>query len=810
LIETTGRQSFKTNQSAMIKNYFKTTIRNLFRNKTFAAISIGGIAIGLAASWLITLYVADELSYDRFFSNANRICRVVQHGSWPGGTMNIVPTSAPFATAFKTTFPEVEDAARIDREGGGIIKYGDKIFKQDDICFADNSLLRVFDYHFLYGNANDALIQPQSIVISESLAIKIFGEASKAIDQTILFGSDNYPNKITGIITDMPENSHMQFSGIRSFGDGLNKDGWSNMYLYTYLLLKKGVNTSAFEKKIGALEKTIGAEMKYTNYKIELQPITSIHLHSKLDYELSNNGSISRVYIFIGIGLLVLLIALINYMNLSTARAAMRVKEIGIRKVIGSGRSNLVGLFITEALVITLAAAFIACILADLSLPLFNQLSGKDLDIWRFGIFNTTAFILAFALLTGFISGSYPALFLSRFKVIPSLKGQLGNMQANIVFRKSLVVFQFVIAVCMISGSFIIYKQLQYVNNKDLGFNKEQVAIFHIDNMKVRGEITELKQALLQSPLIQSVAAVGNPIGNNDLNENGFLFEKNGEMQTSSQLANKLYADEDFLKTMGLTLQQGRNFSKELLTDKDGSVIINETLMKTLGYTNAVGKKMMNPQNNTIYTVIGVVKDFHAYSLQHKIEPLVMMLPPVDKEKDNLYVTITKGKAAESLAYLKTTYSKFDNNNTADVHFLDENFANQYAAEQRQEQLSLAFTILAFIIACLGLTGLVLFTTAQRTKEIGIRKVLGASVTSVTTLLGKDFIRLVVIASFIAVPVAWFAMNQWLQDFAYRIKIEWWMFLLSGLAAIGIALITVCVQAIKAAIANPVKSLRAE
>jgi putative ABC transport system permease protein len=797
----------------MLQHYFKTAWRNLIRNKKYAAINIAGIAIGLAAFWLIALYVGDEFSYDRSFSNADRIYRIAQHASWQGGSMNIVPTSAPFAGAFKTTFPEVEDATRIDAEGGGVLHYRDKTLKQDDICFADNSFFKLFNYHFLYGDAATALSQPQSIVITKTLANKIFGSAANAINQTILFGSDNYPNKVTGVIDDMPHNSHLQFSGIRSFGDALNNNSWSYSYLYTYLLLKKGTDINAFENKLPAFEKKLAKQLDYTKFHIELQPLSSIHLHSNLDYELSANSSISRVYMFIAIALLILLIALINYMNLSTARSAIRVKEIGIRKVVGSSKKHLVQLFISEALLITFIAAIIACLLVQLSLPFFNQLSGKNLDIWRFGTFNTVAFIIVFALLSGFISGSYPALFISRFKMIPSLKGQLGNMQTGLLLRKSLVVFQFVIAVFLISGSFIIYKQMQYVNNKDLGFNKEQVLTFHIDDMKVRSEIPALKHALLQSPLIEGAASVGNPIGNNDLNTNGFHFEKNGEMNTASELANKLFVDEDFLKTTDIQLLQGRNFSKDISTDKDDAVIINETLMKTLGYKNAIGKRMQYPLpgdsiSNRI--IIGVIKDFHAYSLQHKIQPMVLMMPPNNQEKDNLYVKLAKGKTAQALAYLKNTYAKFDNNNTADFHFLDDNFNKQYVAEQKQEQLSLVFTILAFIIACLGLLGLVIFTTAQRVKEIGIRKVLGASVTSVTIMLGKDFMQLVMIATLIAIPVAWFTMNKWLEDFAYRIHIEWWMFLLSGFAAIVIALITVSVQAIKAAIANPVKSLRTE
>jgi putative ABC transport system permease protein len=447
-------------------------------------------------------------------------------------------------------------------------------------------------------------------------------------------------------------------------------------------------------------------------------------------------------------------------------------------------------------------------------MPFSNKVSGKELDIWRFGTYYTIGFVIVFALLAGLISGSYPALFLSRFKMIPSLKGQLGNMQTSALLRKSLVIFQFVIAVFLISGSFIIYKQMQYVNNKDLGFNKAQVLTFHIDDMKVRNEIPALKNALLQSPLIEDVAVAGNTIGDNYLGGHDFAFEKNGVMQSSSTMAKQLYIDDDFLKTMNIQLLQGRNFSKGMQTDQYGAILINETLMKQLGYTNAVGKKSEYRINQfadmSHRNIIGVVKDFHFSSLQHKIEPMVLMLPPAANEQDNLYVKIAKGKIAEGLDYLKKTYTKFDSRNTAAFSFLDEAFAKQYAAEQKQEQLSFIFTMLAFMIACLGLTGLVMFTVSQRIKEIGIRKVLGASVVSVTLMLGKNFMQLVLIATIIAMPVAWFAMHKWLQDFAYRIDIKWWMFLIPGLMAICIALITVCTQAVKAALANPVKSLRTE
>jgi putative ABC transport system permease protein len=516
---------------------------------------------------------------------------------------------------------------------------------------------------------------------------------------------------------------------------------------------------------------------------------------------------------FIAICLLVLLIAVINYMNLSTARSTMRVQEIGIRKVLGSGKKQLMGLFISEALLVTCIAALIAGFLVQLALPFFNDLAEKDLGLWRFGIVNTLASIIIFTLFTGLLSGSYPALVLSRFKMIPSLKGHLGNMNKSLVFRKSLVVLQFVITVCLISGSYIIYRQMQFVSQKDLGFDKEQILISHIDDMKVRSQIPTLKEALLQSPFVVSAATAGNPMGSDYIGKYGFNFEVNGKIQETAQVATFLYVDEDFLTTNGMKLIQGRNFSKDMPSDKDAAAIINQTQMEYLGYSDAIGKRVQYQTGNdsTIYRkIIGVVKDFHSTSLLHKIEPMVMLMPPEDKERDNLYIKIAKGQAVAGMAFVKNTYDKFDPNNQSDFHFLDDNFNRQYVAEQKQEKLSLIFTILAFSISCLGLLGLVIFIAAQRKKEIGVRKVLGASVTSVMVMLSKDFGKLVTIAALIAFPISWFAMERWLQDFAYRIEIKWWMFLLSGGIAVVIALITVSFQAIKAATVNPVKSLRTE
>jgi putative ABC transport system permease protein len=798
----------------MGKHYLKIAWRNIKRNKGYSFLNISGIAIGLAAFWLITLYVADELSYDKFFSNSEQIFRVAQHAKWENGKMDLALTSPPFAVALKNEFPDVEEAVRINIEGGDLINYGNKSFSQEDIWFAENTFFALFDYPFLYGDGATALKNPGSMVITESLANKIFGEASKAINETIALGNDKLPIKITGVINDIPKNSHMQFSAIRSFArEDLSSDNWNAAYLYTYLLIQKGTDPESFANKLVPFEKDLAKRMNFSHFKIELQALPDIHLYSHLDYELSANGNVELVYMFLFIGFLVLLIAVMNYMNLSTARAVMRVKEIGIRKVVGSEKKHLVGLFLSEAILVTFIASLLAFFIVQLSLPVFNQLAEKDLTLLHFGAFKTIGAIVIFSVLTGVLCGIYPALFLSRLRMIPSLKGQMGNLGSSIFLRKTLVVVQFVITVCMISGSYIIHKQMQFVSEKDLGFDKNQVLISHINDPKVRSKIPTLKATLLQSPLVESVATAGNPLGTNYLGKFNFFFEVNGKMQSTATMANYLYIDEDFLPTNGMELLQGRNFSPDRPTDIEGTVIINETLMKSLGYTDAIGKKINYKSGNDSLIsrqVIGVVKDFHSTSLQHKIEPMVLLMPPNDREKDNLYIKISKGKAVAGIAFVKSTMEQFDSENQVNVHFLNENFNRQYLAQQKQEKLSLVFTTLAFIISSLGLLGLVIFVTAQRRKEIGLRKVLGASETSVALMLSKDFGKLVGIASLIALPIAWFGMDRWLQDFAYHIKISWWMFLLSGSIAFAIAMTTVGYQALKAANANPVKSLRTE
>ncbi|GAB4010026.1 ABC transporter permease [Spirosoma migulaei] len=795
----------------MLGNYVKITVRTFWKNKLFSGLNVVGLGIGMAAVWLMVLYVANELSYDRFHAKADRIVRVVHYAQWPGGNLKLAPTSAPFGPALKNDYPEVEKAVRINTEGGGQITFNDKKMDVNNIFFTDPSVFDVFTFPFLYGDPASSLTKPQSIVLTKSVAENLFGDASKAVGKVIEF-SNHFPNTVTGVIEDVPTNSHFQFGALRSLPANYT-NGWQSFELYTYLLLTEGSNYKTLEAKLpGFYQKYLKKEMgNNVVYRMELQPLTSIHLHSQLDYEIGANGNARTVSIFAAVAALILLIACINYVNLYTARSLKRTREVGVRKAIGSYKWQLIGQFLTESILMTLLAGLVSASLVVMALPYFNQMADKTLSLGNPLI--TLLIVSVLSVCLGAVSGLYPALRLSGFRPVAALRGQLGNQSGSIFFKQSLVVFQFVATVALIACSGIVYRQMQFVMHSDLGFNKEQVLTFHVNSEDVRQRIDALKEALQRSPLVEGAAAASNPIGNNNIGGNGMFFEQNGAFSSSTQVVQKFQIDSDYLKTLQIKLLSGRNFSDSFKSDQMGAVLVNETLAKQFGWTDAVGKRVkyyIDQEKHTAEArVVGVVKDFHTYSLQHKIEPLVLQMPaPMDK--DNMYVRVQAGKVTEALAYIQSVYRTFDPTATLDFHFLDENFSQQYKAEQKQGEVLLTFTLLAVLIACLGLFGLAAFAAEQRTKEIGVRKVLGASVMSIVTMLSKDFLKLVLISIVIASPLAWYAMNQWLQGFAYKADITWWIFAVSGLIAIVIALLTVSFQSVKAALTNPVKSLRSE
>ncbi|MCF2488346.1 ABC transporter permease [Dyadobacter sp. CY347] len=797
----------------MFLNYFKIAFRNFRNQRLFSSLNIFGLAIGMAAVWLMVLYVADELSFDRFHEKANRIYRVTHEEEWPTGSFKLAPTSAPYAAAMQNEYPEIEKTVRISTEGGGTITFAEKKIEAGSIFFTDPSIFEVFTYPMLYGDPKTALQGSQKIVLTKTLAEKLFSKASDAVGKTVLF-SNNFPNTVTGVIADLPANSHMNFEALRSLPDNYTS-GWQQSDLYTYILLKNGVDAAKFEQKLpGFFEKYLKKEMGNMQYKMTLQPLTSIHLHSDLEFEIGANGNINTIYIFSVVAALILIIACINYINLYTARSMKRVREVGVRKAVGSKRSQLVAQFLTESFLMTILAGIIGVLLVKIALPFFNELSNKSLTISYHNGWSTMLAALAFVVIIGLVSGVYPALMLSGFRPVIALKGQLGSQIGGAQFRKSLVVFQFAVTVIMIACSGIVYRQLYYVNHKDLGFNKDQVLTFHIDKFEPRNQINAIKQKLNQSPLIESVSAASNPLGNNNLGSGGLFIEtESGEMPSSTQVVKRFSADGDFVKTLEIKLSQGRSFQNDSPADLTDALLVNEAMVKKQGWNDPVGKRIryfIDEKGTTREAkVIGVVADFHIYSLQHKIEPLVIQLP-APSDKDNVYVRIQRGKTQEALAYIGNAYKPFDPEAKLDFHFIDENFSRQYQAEQKQGSVLLSFAILAVIIACLGLFGLAAFAAEARTKEIGVRKVLGASVQNVVMLLSGDFLKLVVIAIVISIPVAVYAMKEWLKNFEYQTGLSWWVFASAGFIALVIALATVSFQALRAALVNPVESLKSE
>ncbi|MDH7463133.1 ABC transporter permease [Chitinophagaceae bacterium 26-R-25] len=794
----------------MLRNYFKTAFRNISRQKAYSFINISGLALSLTAVWIISLYVADELSYDRYHHNAERIYRLVSHGWWGEEKFDITGTSGLSAAAFKKDFPEVEDAVRIDPEGGGVLTYNDKTIKEGNIFFTDPSFFDVFTYHFIAGGTN-ALKEPNSIVLTKTLAAKLFGEPTTAINKIVYI--DKSPVNVAAVIEDVPASSHFTFNALRPFSPDYKGD-WSNLSIYTYILLKKNADIEKLRAKMPAfVTKYLTINAQNIHFNLELQPLTSIHLRSHLMYELGGNHDIKYIYVLSIVGLLILIIALINYINITTARASVRLREVAVRRIVGSSKNNLVSLFLAESISMIITAAAISVVLVALLMPLINDVTGKTLSIWRFGLPASIFYLLCFTLIAGLIGGLYPALFLSRFKAIPALKNQLGDVKGQVVFRKSLVLFQFAVTVVLITASLVIYLQLRYVSNTDLGFNKNQMMTFHIDSRDVREKVPALREALLQNPNVKAVASAGNPIGNNNIGMMDYNVEKNGVFEERSNLAYGLTVDPDFIPAMQIHLKEGRNFSKNIVSDSN-DVIVNEAFLQRQGWASGVGRRISRGQDSTgkilAVNIIGVVKDYHIYSLQHKIEPMIMQLPRNAMERDNMYVRLSESNLPQSLVDVEKTFRKFDPSATFDYQFLDKNFLAQYQAEQKQGQILLAFTILTICIACLGLFGLITFTVSQRVKEIGVRKVLGASVSSITILLTGSLLKIILLSMLVAVPFSWFMMHKWLQDFAYRIQLNWWIFVVSGFVAMIIALFTLCFQAFKAAIANPAKSLRTE
>ncbi len=799
----------------MLKNYFKIAFRNIFKNKVYSFINIFGLAIGLAGFILISILIKNELSYDSFNKNADRIYRVVEIQNQENiGKLKIAVTMGPLAPALKEYFPDVEYSARIVPSPPLFCKSGDKGFYEENISFADPSIFNILTIPFIEGNPETALASPFSIVLTQSIANKYFGEQDplgKTIRINSIFGAADY--KVTGLIKDYPENSHIYFNMLGSYSTMEHYVSWLKKWdtntLATYVLLRKGTSATKIDKQFPAfINHFIPPDTKTgekSDLQMYLQSLKDIHLYSSdIVYQTYNHnqGSISTVYIFSAIALFILLIACINFMNLATARSAKRIKEIGMRKVLGSTRKSLVYQFIGEAILISLIALLISLLIAELTMPYFKNIFGGKII---FSYEDSIVFMMqlvGITLAVGIISGSYPALFLSKFEPAESLKGTMSGKLKGSLLRKVLVVLQFSIAISLIICTGVVSNQMSYIKNKNLGFNKEHVLYLPIRSKDTRDKINLLKSELSKNTNIVNVSASSGLFGASGSEGTETVAGTNNQLR---MMMRRSFVGFDYIKTMQMKIVEGRDFSLDHPMDSTSSVIINETAAKKFGWKNPLGKQF---EGNPVKTVIGVVKDFNFFSLHSKIGPLIMSIQP--DEFNYLVMRIKPDDISATVNYVEKTWKEIVPGRPFDYSFLDQHFDDIYKSDQRTGDMFGFFSFLAIFIACLGLFGLAAYTAEQRTKEIGVRKVLGSSVSGIVLLLSKDFLKLVLIAGIIAVPVSYYAMNSWLQDFAYHAGIEPWTFIAAAILAFLIAFITISFQAIKAATANPVKSIRYE
>jgi putative ABC transport system permease protein len=802
----------------MFKNYFKIAVRNLTKNKAFTLINIFGLAIGLTCFMFMAAFVFHELSYDKYPAQARNIYRVILSVTGNGDLAAYPMVDVAVGEGMKNAFPEIKATTRL-APVTDFIKYNDKQFKEEKIAFADSNFLQMFCIPLIEGDTRTALVQPNSLVVSSAFAKKYFGNED-AVGKSLSVGTVHQLYKVTGVFGEIPENSHFHFDAFLSLTSWhLTRQTWSNVGFYTYLLLNKNTDPKKLEKKfpelvaehvVPEIQHDMGvslpeAEKSINTFVFSLQPLTDIHLYSHTKYELEPNGNIQYVYIFSALALFILLLACVNFTNLSTAKAAKRAREVGIRKVMGSMKKNLVIQFLSESVLLTLLSMLIAFGLLFLLLPYFNQLADRQIPFRFFISYQCILAMVSLMFITGIVAGIYPAFFLASFNTIKVLKGAASKGSQRNQLRSSLVVFQFFVSIALIIATIIVYQQLYFMQNKNLGYDKEQV-LFLPDARLLGKNQAAFKQQLSQNKnvIASSISRSAPALPFMDGTE---IYPKNENGNGKEIHANIYHVDEGYLKTLGIKIIGGRNFSRNFPTDS-GAVVINQAMVRELGWnrTNPIGKTIVRSGQQQ-FEVIGVVADFNYASAKQEIAPLMMML---GNNYGGLVIKINTTDVKGFLSDLKKEWDSFNPEGALDYTFLDDNFAKLYASEIRAQKIFSAFAIIAIIIASLGLFGLSAFVIEQRTKEIGIRKVLGASIQNVLLLVSKDFLLLVGIAFLISVPVTWWAMHNWLQDFAYRVNIQWWVFLLAGSIAILISALTISFQAIKAAVANPVKSLRTE
>jgi putative ABC transport system permease protein len=821
----------------MIRNYLKIAWRNMLRNKVNSFINIAGLAIGIASVILILFFVQDELKYDRFLKQSDRIYQVNFNGIENGIEFLTGNTGPAVGQTLANEFPEIETYARIYRPGDIMVRYEEgnqtkNYFTEKGILGVDSNFLQVFTYQTLEGNPASCLEKPNSVVISERTAKKYFGN-SNAIGKTLLFDTEKTPFRVTGVLQNIPSQSSLQFDilvPISSYSE-VKKRSWNWFWLQvsTYVKLRDNVaiDAASIEKlvaKFPAMVKKHAFKRQGQTYDelikkggkldFQLQPLTSVHLYSAgIGSRLTTLSNIKYVYIFSIIALFIIILACVNFMNLSTAQSAKRAKEVGIRKVLGSEKSQLIKQFLAEAMLYSFIATVFALVIVLLALKPFNLIAGKSFDFSLLFTGNVWVFVLGLFILTGLMAGSYPAFYLSSFKPVTVLKGMklFKSGLGNYFIHNGLVVFQFTISTTLIICTIIVFKQLQFTQNKDLGLNKENVIII-ANSDRLENSQETFRQELTKLPGVINATVCSSIPTKVNFGDSYVPEPTDGDKDLVKEIGlSSFVVDDHFIPTLQIPVLKGRNFSKEF--SDSASVILNEAAIKQIGWKDPVGKYLQYPGNDQRFKVIAVAKDFNIESLHTPVTPFALFhssSKTYDLGISYVSVRVKPGSMSDYLSKLESKWKSFAPNTPFDYNFLDSEFDALYRSEKRMGTVFSIFTILSIFVACLGLFGLAAYTAERRTKEIGVRKILGASVQNLVALLSKDFIKLVVVAAIIAFPIAWWSMNKWLEDFAYRITIGWWIFMLAGVIALLIALFTVSFQAIKASVANPVKSLRTE
>ncbi|MBG6131487.1 putative ABC transport system permease protein [Aquimarina sp. EL_43] len=800
----------------MLKNYLKIAWRNLLKNKGYSAINIGGLAIGMTCFLLITLFIRNELSYDSYHENADNIYRVVHHSSKDNIEDRWIWGNAPVGPALKNDFSEVVEKVQFSGRSDVLLNYNERSFQEANCFYVDPTVFDVFSWPLVSGNPETALKAPHSIVLTESIAKKYFGNEDPMGKSINGFGgraSDGIYT-VTGIMKDVPSNSHFSFDILMSMSSFHQTrpdvfDAWGYVDFYTYFLVADNFDQAAFQAKIpGFLKKNRPSEQAEYYYNISFEPLKDTYLNSEAARQPGITGNLSNIYIFVIIGFFILIIACINFMNLATARSLERAKEVGVRKVIGADKKSLIYQFLGESLLMVFLSAIIGLVLVIICLPWMNTITGKQFLVNE--IFNGITLSLYFgtALVTGILAGSYPAFILSNFKPSSVLKGVFRTSKKGVNLRKGLVVFQFSLSIALIASTVIVYSQLDYMLNKNLGFDREQQLVIDFNwDGQVRDNIETIKSEFLNHPDISSVSASRTVPGGHFPAAGTDIETKEGPMKSFSPFLYEV--DVDFIPHYDIEVVAGRAYSRDFATDTVSSMIINEAAAKSFGYADPleiIGKRF--EQWGKEGTIIGVVKDFNYLSLHQEVAPLALRLEPGSSRYFSLQIKSQNLQA--TIKDIEDKWSALVPHRPFLYSFLDDSFNAQYEADFKFKKLFTMFSFLAILIACLGLLGLAIYSAMQRTKEIGVRKVLGAEVTSIVTLLSKDFIKLVGIAIVIATPFSWYAMNKWLNVYAYRVEVNWWVFALAGFLALTIALLTVSFHAIKAARTNPIKSLRTE